>query len=114
MVKFQVDVVVCTANKNLDLTKGRASSVLLEAGGNCLQDECNLKYPEGIEHGEIAVVTGGNLSCKKVYFVALPFWSGNQTDRQVLLHLYSVSFLTPVSDSVIYIRCPASQLLNLF
>ena len=83
MVLLQADVVVCTANKNLDLRKGRASNVLLEAGGDSIQDECRSMYSEGIDYGEIAMVTGGNLSCKMVYFVALPVWSGGQTDRQV-------------------------------
>jgi O-acetyl-ADP-ribose deacetylase (regulator of RNase III) len=32
-----------------------------------LQTECRSKYPNGLQVGQIAVTSGGNLSCKQVY-----------------------------------------------
>ncbi|KAJ8317331.1 hypothetical protein KUTeg_005235 [Tegillarca granosa] len=71
----KADVLVCTVSHDLNLATGRASSGLLKAGGDSLQCECRTKFPNGIKDGEIVSVKGGNLSCKEVYFGALPRWN---------------------------------------
>jgi O-acetyl-ADP-ribose deacetylase (regulator of RNase III) len=43
-------------------------------GGDSIQQECQSKYPDGINPGEIAVTGGGNLGCKIVCHGALPAW----------------------------------------
>jgi len=78
---WQVDVIVCTANKNLDLHRGRASKVIVEAAGDDLEQDTASKYPDGIDYDSIAVVNPGRLQCKKVYFVALPV-AGTGTNEQ--------------------------------
>ncbi|KAJ8321584.1 hypothetical protein KUTeg_000864 [Tegillarca granosa] len=75
IAKTQADVLVCTVSHDLNLAAGRASSGLLKAGGDSLQCECRTKFPNGIKDGEIVSVKGGNLSCKEVYFGALPRWN---------------------------------------
>lgn len=66
------DATVCTASKNLDLKRGRASRALLDVAGDGMQVDCASKYPTGIDFSEVAVVDAGNLPCQKVFFVALP------------------------------------------
>lgn len=80
---FQVDIVVCTASKNLDLDKGRASKAVVQAAGSGIKDECSAKYPDGIEYDEVAVVNGGNMPCKKVYFICLPVWGTGHNEQEV-------------------------------
>ena len=67
---------------DLDLSKGRASKALLDAAGTGIQAECKQKYPNGIQDGEIAVTSGGQLPCKAIYHGALPKYSG-PGDEQV-------------------------------
>ncbi|XP_052796100.1 uncharacterized protein LOC128228688 isoform X2 [Mya arenaria] len=80
----KVDVVVCTANKNLDLSRGRASKVILEAAGVDLINDVQSKYPNGIDYDTIAAVNPGNLPCTKVYFVALPVAGTGKDEKKVL------------------------------
>ena len=70
---MQVDVVVNSTNKNLQLNKGAVSRLLLNKAGDHIQLECNQKYPNGIDFGTVAVTSGGNL-CKQMYHFALPEW----------------------------------------
>lgn len=81
----QVDVIVNSSNSSLDLKKGRASKALLGAAGDVIQTECE-KYPNGIQDGEIAITSGGQLSCKAIYHGALSKFSGPQ-DEQTLTNL---------------------------
>ena len=76
-------MIVCTASKNLELSRGRASRALLEKAGIEMKDDCENRYPDGIEYDEIAIVKAGNLPCKKVYFVALPVWGTGHNEEKV-------------------------------
>ena len=82
MIYFQADVIVNSADPELNLRKGRASKALLDAAGETIQDECNTGYPFGIESGEVAVTGSGNLKCRAIYHVTLPKWN-NQGDEKV-------------------------------
>ena len=67
---------------------GTLSKMLSEAAGPSLQQECGTKYPQGIQHGEIAVLGGGNIhGVKQVYCVAIPRYDkhtvGSDTPIQV-------------------------------
>lgn len=79
---IKVDVIVNSANPNLDLTQGRASSSLLAAAGSRIQRECQQNYPRGLRAGEIAVTSGGNLRCTAIYHGALTRYSSHR-DEQV-------------------------------
>ena len=80
---LQVDVVVCSSSKNLDLNRGRASKALLDIAGEEMKEDCEAKYPDGIEYGEVAMVCSGNIACKKAYFIALPVWGTGHDEQQV-------------------------------
>ncbi|KAL3880951.1 hypothetical protein ACJMK2_033153, partial [Sinanodonta woodiana] len=77
LADWRADVLVCTCSPDLDLSKGGLANCLLQKAGSPLQKECNLKYPNGIPMGQVAVANGYNLHCKKVYFGSLSPWSGD-------------------------------------
>ncbi|XP_053400000.1 uncharacterized protein LOC123557665 isoform X2 [Mercenaria mercenaria] len=74
----QVDVIINSTAKNLDLKEGAASRSLLKKGGNSIQQECQSKYSNGITEGEIAITTAGNLQCQQIYHTCLPPWNGGK------------------------------------
>lgn len=55
----------------MDLSKGPLSKSVLKAAGTELQDECKSKYPEGIQHGQIAELGPGKSNFKKILFGAI-------------------------------------------
>jgi O-acetyl-ADP-ribose deacetylase (regulator of RNase III) len=75
---FQVDVIVNSTNRNLDMNVGAISRTLLKAGGDIIEQECKKKYVDGIKPGEVAVTTGGALSCNELYHGQLIRWDGGQ------------------------------------
>lgn len=77
----QVDVIVISSNCSLDLSKGRASKALLEAAGDGIQTECRANYPNGIHDGEIAITSGGQLSCKAIYHGALSKYACDEDEE---------------------------------
>lgn len=50
------------------------SQSLLCVGGPQLQKECNQKYPDGVNIGDVAVTSGGSLKCDVIFHGALPQW----------------------------------------
>ncbi|KAL3880949.1 hypothetical protein ACJMK2_033151 [Sinanodonta woodiana] len=77
LAEWRADVLVSSCSSDLDLSNGGLANRLLQKAGSQLQKECNLKYPDGIRKGKVAVANGYNLHCKKVYFGSLPPWSGD-------------------------------------
>lgn len=76
----QVDVIVSSTDKSLNLTLAATSKSLLRAGGESLQDECIMKYKHGVQPGEVAMTMGGNLHCKQVYHGTIKKWDHNRGD----------------------------------
>ncbi|KAL3880865.1 hypothetical protein ACJMK2_033071, partial [Sinanodonta woodiana] len=74
LAKWRATVLVSSGTPDLQLCNGSLSDSLLEEAGSELQDECDEKYPGGIQHGDVAVTAGYNLQCEKVYHGALPSW----------------------------------------
>ncbi|XP_062581102.1 protein mono-ADP-ribosyltransferase PARP14-like isoform X2 [Saccostrea cucullata] len=74
IAKQTVDVIVNTTSKDLKLGNGAVSASLLKAAGPGIQQECDQNYPGGIQHGNIAVTSGGNLSCQFICHGSLPGW----------------------------------------
>ncbi|XP_062595054.1 uncharacterized protein LOC134256426 [Saccostrea cucullata] len=86
LTEQQVDVIVCSGPKDLKLkNKGMAETMLMAAGSK-LQKDCDDKYPNGIQYGDIAITGGHDLHCQFVYHGALPKWgtSGTSTPKQIL------------------------------
>lgn len=78
----QVDVILNSTSKNLDLNKGTASKALLQKAGSGLQAECREKYPNGVQPGQLAITAGGNLQCQHVFHTSLVKWS-KRNSKQV-------------------------------
>ena len=36
--------------------------------------EIETRYPNGVKHGEVATISGGNLQCQELYLGYLPGW----------------------------------------
>ncbi|XP_061184934.1 uncharacterized protein LOC133192948 [Saccostrea echinata] len=102
----QVDVIVNSNGSDLDLSKGRASKALLSAAGFGIQVECQQNYPNGIQDGEIAITSGGQLSCQAIYHGALSKYSSTQ-DEQTLQNLIDASLKQAESDGHQTIAFPA-------
>ena len=69
---FQCDIIVTTSTRRIKLTGGRLSHNVLDKAGPNLQTEVEEKYPRGIRHGEIAILSPGGLPCSHLYCGALP------------------------------------------
>ncbi|XP_048249651.1 uncharacterized protein LOC124113921 isoform X2 [Haliotis rufescens] len=76
--KQNADVIVNTTNRQLSLSCGFGVSYsLLKAAGSDIQTCLRHTYPNGIDHGDLAVGRSGNLdTCKKIYHGCLPFYKG--------------------------------------
>ncbi|XP_048249726.1 uncharacterized protein LOC124113922 [Haliotis rufescens] len=76
--KQNADVIVNTTNRQLNLSSGFGVSYsLLKAAGSDIQTCLRHTYPNGIDHGDLAVGRSGNLdTCKKIYHGCLPFYKG--------------------------------------
>ncbi|CAG2200838.1 unnamed protein product [Mytilus edulis] len=75
LAKMRADAIVNTTSKGLQLNQGAVSASLLRDGGRRLQDECSKKYPQGVDYGEVAVTSGGNLNCNIVCHGCLDQWN---------------------------------------
>ena len=84
LFNIQVDIIVNTTGKNLDLRNGAVSASLLRAGGDSLQQELNKNYPKGLSDEEIAISSGGNLKCRNVLHGSLMNWDGGNKAVQVI------------------------------
>ncbi|VDI26732.1 Hypothetical predicted protein, partial [Mytilus galloprovincialis] len=75
LVDQQVDLLVNTVGKRLDLTQGYVSKSILRKAGQTIQNECNKRYPEGISVGQVIMTTSGNLTtCRNICHGVLPGW----------------------------------------
>ncbi|KAL3880945.1 hypothetical protein ACJMK2_033147 [Sinanodonta woodiana] len=83
LAKWRATVLVSSGTPDLQLCNGSLSDSLLEEAGSELQDECDEKYPDGIQHGDVAVTAGYNLQCEKVYHGALPSWDKTHNTKEL-------------------------------
>ena len=59
-----------TSNPNLDLSQGAVARVLLKAGGQSLQQECDEVSPITVD--DVAITGPGNLPCQYVLHTVMP------------------------------------------
>ncbi|GFO06938.1 poly [ADP-ribose] polymerase [Plakobranchus ocellatus] len=76
ITRWRTDAIVIAVDKSLDLKKGVLAKLILRFGGDTIQQELNNNYPNGLQIGESAQTSGGNLKCGHIFFVALPHWKG--------------------------------------
>lgn len=75
-VCLQVEVLVNTVSRDLDLSKNPCAKALGDAAGPGLQQECKGKGQLSI--GEMVVTDGYNLWCKNVFHVAAGHWENGK------------------------------------
>ena len=73
-------MIVNNTIKDLTLNTGSISRAILHAAGPSLKEECESKYPTGIQYGQVAVTGGHRLRCKNIYHGALPFVQSSEYD----------------------------------
>ena len=94
-----MDVIVNTASADLNLSHGAVSASILKIGGDSIQQECQLKYPNGINPGEVAVTSGGRLACKIVCHGALPKWDKESGESKKVGSKFNlILFICSTSD----------------
>uniref|UniRef100_A0A8B8E892 Poly [ADP-ribose] polymerase n=1 Tax=Crassostrea virginica TaxID=6565 RepID=A0A8B8E892_CRAVI len=93
IAKAKVDVIVNTASSDLNLSQGAVSASIVKYGGDSIQQECQSKYPNGINPGEIASTSGGKLDCKMVCHGALPPWDKDKGEAKKILQTFVKSCL---------------------
>ena len=99
-LNLQVDGIVNSTNRQLQLERGYVSKALLDIGGQTLQNECQQKAPQGVRSGEVVVTSGGKLNCKFVIHGACCRWDGRSGGSEkvvltfMICHIYLVFMLT--------------------
>jgi len=71
---LQVDGLVNTTSKDLNLSNGAVSKSILTAAGPQIQDECRRIAPSSFNYGEVIETKGYNLKVKSVFHGACIAW----------------------------------------
>lgn len=69
---LKTDAIFATSTRGLKLGQGTLSNCVLEEAGSGLQEECQSKYPSGIQHGQVAELGPGDSSFKQILLGAVP------------------------------------------
>ena len=96
-----VDVIVNSADKNLENISTGVAKAILDAGGEAIQEECDSLIVEqgSILEGHVVTTTAGKLPFKKVIHAVGPFWrkeaarqkSMGKTPNEEMFLRYAVS-----------------------
>ena len=65
---MKTDVIVNSTSASLNLNWGSLSKLLNGTAGPVVQNECSLRYPNGINFDQIAVTSSGNIKDAKFIF----------------------------------------------
>lgn len=86
-------MIVNTTSRNLDLNNGAVSKSILSNAGPEIQNELQNKWPNGINHGEIAFTKGYKLKCRHVIHGSVINWRDGKEARRVrhFIHLITAS-----------------------
>ena len=90
-ILLQVDVIVNSSSRDLQLTRGAVSQSLLKNGGNIIQEECQQNAPNGLQFGDVVMTSGGNLNCRYIVHGACCSWDGGQGGSE---QVYSTVYFT--------------------
>ena len=77
LILLQVDVIVNTTARDLNLSNGAISKLILVTAGPQIQLECQQLAPNGIKFGELIVTNGHGLQCQYVYHGACQNWDND-------------------------------------
>lgn len=83
----KVDAIVNAANSRLK-HGGGVAGMILKKGGSTIQKESDeyVKKHGTIEAGNVAVTSGGNLTCKYIIHAVGPIWKGGTNNEETLLY----------------------------
>ena len=84
---MQVDCILCTTNKEMNMKASGACNALLTAGGTSLMDECKNKYSNNLQEGMVAEISAGKLKCKSIYLTVLPSYT-EEAEKVSLFFFY--------------------------
>lgn len=85
---IQADVLAHCAPKDLQLSSGALSRVLLNDAGPGLQQELSSVARNGIDYGSVVITQGHNLRCKYVFHGSLPKWGTSSPDPLKVCYCY--------------------------
>ena len=112
---LQVDVIVNTPTRKLNLRSGALSGALLKAAGRVLQEECRQNAPAGgIQYGETVVTSGGRLRCRAVVHGACCDWiDGPDVCKEVHdFYLYRVGLDSPYTPDMGHVETQKNRIVN--
>ena len=79
---MQADVIFCTAEKNLDLSRGVIAKTISTAAGPRLQQDTTATCTTGINYGQVVKMPAYNLAAaKNIYLGACCRWDGGKTGQ---------------------------------
>ncbi|VDI00521.1 Hypothetical predicted protein [Mytilus galloprovincialis] len=108
----EVDVIVNTTSTSLQLNQGAVSQSLLKMGGTGIQAECSQKYPTGIQPGDVAETSGGQIECKMICHGALPGYNG-ATAMKIMETFMKTCLQTAHDNGFVSVAFPALGTGNL-
>lgn len=84
----QVDAVVNAANRRMR-GGGGVDGAIHAAGGSTVLEDCERRFPKGIETGQAGWTTAGNMPARWVVHVVGPNYAAGERDRSLLVSCYS-------------------------
>ena len=85
--------------QDLHLNRGKSSKSLLDVGGQGLMAEIETRYPNGVKHGEVATISGGNLQCQELYLGYLPGWKDGNGKVCILEKYYGNAIIWKITGN---------------
>lgn len=84
IIDTEANIIVNSTSSSLNLNCGVLSKLLLKHAGYGIQQECTQAYPNGIQVGEIAVTSAGNLNqIINIFHITLSHYKDEQSCSKV-------------------------------
>ena len=84
----QVDAVVNAANRRMR-GGGGVDGAIHAAGGSTVLEDCERRFPNGLETGQAGWTTAGTMPARWVVHVVGPNYAAGERDRSLLVSCYS-------------------------
>jgi len=81
---------VNTTGKDLKLSSGAVSKLILSTAGQQIQAECQQLAPDGIQLGNVVETSGYKLPCSKVYHGACKNWDNDSGPCETVSGFHSM------------------------
>ncbi|XP_062586748.1 protein mono-ADP-ribosyltransferase PARP14-like, partial [Saccostrea cucullata] len=105
----QVDMIVNSVGKNLNLDSGTLSKAITTAAGQQVRDECRRNHPSGVTEGDVVVTSAGNLKCKKICHACVPSHkkSSNNESKKNIKDIVIKCLEAAEKDNLVSVGFPA-------